>query len=73
MSKIVTLANVTCKQRSATAVYVVVTSNEQGSKRDVVEVTVDFDELRDLARRAVDNANGEATLHYRAIIAKTKD
>lgn len=71
--RIVTLANVTCRQRSAVATYVVTTSNEQGSMREVVEVLVDFDELRDLARKAAASLNGEATLHYRAIVAKVQE
>lgn len=72
MTRLVTLAKVDCGLRSARATYTVTTSNERGVTRELVEVTVDFDELRDLARKAVDNANGEATLHYRAIVAKVK-
>ena len=57
---------------TAVAVYSVVTNNEHGTVGQTVEVVVDFIELRDLARKAVDNVDGVATLHYGAIIARVK-
>jgi hypothetical protein len=68
----VSFAYAVLAQRGVKAIYTVITADEQGAKRDVVEITVDFDELRDLARKAVSNPKGEVTRHYRAIVAKVQ-
>lgn len=55
----------------AHALYNVVDTNEAGATRQLVRIDIDFnpEALGTLAKAAVDNPTGQATLYYRAITA----
>jgi hypothetical protein len=55
-----------------TATYLVTRLTDAGDTSYRVEITVDFEALKSLARRAVINTSGTAGLHYGAIIAKVQ-